>query len=64
MDGRPSLFILLYCKSDLSGFPQVIYLDSYFCFVFALFFILLEYTLMSAEDVIYYELTQEDKVEE
>ena len=45
-------------------FPQVIYLDSYFCFVFALFFILLEYTLMSAEDVIYYELTQEDKVEE
>ena len=53
-----------FCYIVRVTFPQVIYLDSYFRFVFALFFILLEYTLMSAEDVIYYELTQEDKVEE
>ena len=53
-----------FCYIVRVTFPQVIYLDSYFCFVFALFFILLEYTLMSVEDVIYYELTQEDKVEE
>ena len=57
-------FLFCYIVRVTLAFPQVIYLDSYFCFVFACFFILLEYTLMSAEDVIYYELTQEDKVGE